>query len=247
MDVISTEDWEGIANVVSELWTYHDILLHRIVINHLLHGCKCTFEVKDCFSHNQMHTCFVLFSNIICAGQGHRSLISSESVSIMELRHTCSMLRSICFRNALRKSWWFLNTVIYLKRMGNRMTRVWLVAEWIVNIISCFSFFISSDKHSQLSSPRPTFRLPSVSIMTPQPWGSPKPMPPTVSRTTPIKPSSALADLPSPSSPKGLTETLIKDFEDKRVKLKLEENAVSEASFRKSKTKKIVHPKMKTV
>lgn len=82
-----------------------------------------------------------------------------------------------------------------------------------------------TDKSSQLSSPRPTFRLPSVSIMTPQPWGSPKPMSPTVSRTTPIKPLSALADLSSPSSQKGLTETLLKDFEDRRVNLKLEENA----------------------
>lgn len=82
-----------------------------------------------------------------------------------------------------------------------------------------------TDKSSQLSSPRPTFRLPSVSIMTPQPWGSPKPMSPTVSRTTPIKPLSALADLSSPSSQKGLTETLLKNFEDRRVKLKLEENA----------------------
>ncbi|XP_026130549.1 A-kinase anchor protein 2-like [Carassius auratus] len=82
-----------------------------------------------------------------------------------------------------------------------------------------------TDKSSQLSSPRPTFRLPSVSIMTPQPWGSPKPMSPTVSRTTPIKPLSALADLSSPSSQKGLTETLLKDFEDRRVQLKLEESA----------------------
>ncbi|XP_042590422.1 A-kinase anchor protein 2-like isoform X2 [Cyprinus carpio] len=82
-----------------------------------------------------------------------------------------------------------------------------------------------TDKSSQLSSPRPTFRLPSVSIMTPQPWGSLKPMSPTVSRTTPIKPLSAIADLSSPSSQKGLTETLLKDFEDRRVKLKLEESA----------------------
>ncbi|XP_043108119.1 mitotic interactor and substrate of PLK1 [Puntigrus tetrazona] len=82
-----------------------------------------------------------------------------------------------------------------------------------------------TDKSSQLSSPRPTFRLPSVSIMTPQPWGSPKAASPTVSRTTPIKPLSALADLSSPSSQKGLTETLLKDFEERRVKLKLEESA----------------------
>ncbi|XP_016150880.1 mitotic interactor and substrate of PLK1-like [Sinocyclocheilus grahami] len=81
------------------------------------------------------------------------------------------------------------------------------------------------DKSSQLSSPRLSFRLPSMSIMTPQPWGSPKPMSPNVSRVTSIKPLSALADPPSPSSQKGLTETLLKDFEDRRIKLKLEESA----------------------
>ncbi|XP_050978609.1 mitotic interactor and substrate of PLK1 [Labeo rohita] len=82
-----------------------------------------------------------------------------------------------------------------------------------------------TDKSPQLSSPRPSSRLPSVSMMTAQPWGSPKPMSPTVSRVTPIKPFSPHADLSSPSSQKGLTETLLKDFEDRRTKLKLEESA----------------------
>ncbi|KAK2874442.1 hypothetical protein Q8A67_021595 [Cirrhinus molitorella] len=82
-----------------------------------------------------------------------------------------------------------------------------------------------TDKSSQLSSPRPSSRLPSMSIMTAQPWGSPKPMSPTVSRVTPIKPFSSLSDLSSPSPQKGLTETLLKDFEDRRIKLKLEESA----------------------
>lgn len=82
-----------------------------------------------------------------------------------------------------------------------------------------------ADKSLQLSSQRPSSRLPSMSIMTPQPWGSPKPMSPTVSRVTPIKPLSTLADVSSPVSQKGLTETLLKDFEDRRVKLKLEESA----------------------
>ncbi|XP_026076807.1 mitotic interactor and substrate of PLK1 isoform X1 [Carassius auratus] len=83
----------------------------------------------------------------------------------------------------------------------------------------------TTDKGPQLSSTRPSFRLPSMSIMTPQPWGSPKPMSPTVSRAPPVKPLSALAELSSPSSQKGLTETLLKDFEDRRIKLKLEESA----------------------
>ncbi|XP_059385184.1 mitotic interactor and substrate of PLK1-like isoform X2 [Carassius carassius] len=82
-----------------------------------------------------------------------------------------------------------------------------------------------TDKSPQLSSTRPSFRLPSMSIMTPQPWGSPKPMSPTVSRAPPVKPLSTLAELSSPSSQKGLTETLLKDFEDRRIKLKLEESA----------------------
>ncbi|KAK7128008.1 hypothetical protein R3I93_020560 [Phoxinus phoxinus] len=82
-----------------------------------------------------------------------------------------------------------------------------------------------ADKSLQLSSQRSNSRLPSMSVMTPQPWGSPKPMSPTVSRVTPIKPLSTLADVSSPVSQKGLTETLLKDFEDRRVKLKLEESA----------------------
>ncbi|XP_051529394.1 mitotic interactor and substrate of PLK1-like isoform X2 [Myxocyprinus asiaticus] len=82
-----------------------------------------------------------------------------------------------------------------------------------------------ADKSPPLFSSRLSSRLPSVSIMTPQPWGSSKPMPPTPSCVTPIKPLSPLAEVPSPLSQKGLTETLMKDFEDRRVKLKLEESA----------------------
>ncbi|XP_077058975.1 mitotic interactor and substrate of PLK1 [Siphateles boraxobius] len=82
-----------------------------------------------------------------------------------------------------------------------------------------------ADKSLQLSSQRPSSRLPSMSIMTPQPWGSLKPMSPTVSRVTTMRPLSTLADVSSPVSHKGLTETLLKDFEDRRVKLKLEESA----------------------
>lgn len=81
------------------------------------------------------------------------------------------------------------------------------------------------DKGAQMSSPRLSSRLPCVSIMAPQPWGSTNPVSPTVSRVTPIKPSSPQADVSSPLSQKGLTETLLKDFKDRRVKLKLEESA----------------------
>nr|XP_055041030.1 uncharacterized protein misp isoform X1 [Misgurnus anguillicaudatus] len=86
----------------------------------------------------------------------------------------------------------------------------------------------NQDTSSRLSMPdkgsRLGFRLPSVSIMTPQPWGNLSPISP-VSRVTPIKPSGQHADVSSPLSQKGLTETLLKDFEDRRVKLKLEESA----------------------
>ncbi|KAI7795509.1 mitotic interactor and substrate of PLK1 isoform X2 [Triplophysa rosa] len=81
------------------------------------------------------------------------------------------------------------------------------------------------DKGTQLSSPRLSSRLPSVSMMSPQPWGSTNPVSPTVSRVTPTKPSSPQADVSSPLSQKGLTETLLKDFKDRRVKLQLEESA----------------------
>lgn len=80
----------------------------------------------------------------------------------------------------------------------------------------------NQDTSSRLSTPG--FRLPSVSIMTPQPWGNLTPTSP-VPRVTPIKPPNLHADVSSPLSQKGLTETLLKDFEDRRVKLKLEESA----------------------
>lgn len=119
-------------------------------------------------------------------------------------------------------------TVIQRKGMGKRMT---CLSRWMNHNHNLLFFFISLDKSLQLSSQRPSSRLPSMSIMTPQPWGSPKPMSPTFSRVTPIKPLSTLADVSSPVSQKGLTETLLKDFEDRRVKLKLEESAVSELSL----------------
>lgn len=93
----------------------------------------------------------------------------------------------------------------------------------------CFFVLIPPDKGPELSSPRLSSRLPSVSIMAPQPWGGTNPVSPTVSRVTPIRPSSPQGDVSSPLSQKGLTETLLKDFKDRRVKLKLEESAVSDS------------------
>ncbi|XP_056591463.1 uncharacterized protein misp isoform X2 [Triplophysa dalaica] len=93
-----------------------------------------------------------------------------------------------------------------------------------------FSRLSIQDKGPLLPSPRLSSRLPSVSMMSPQPWGSTNPVSPTVSRVTPIKPSSLQADVSSPLSQKGLTETLLKDFKDRRVKLHMEESAVVEAT-----------------
>ncbi|XP_045061279.1 mitotic interactor and substrate of PLK1 isoform X1 [Coregonus clupeaformis] len=78
------------------------------------------------------------------------------------------------------------------------------------------------------ASIRPTARLPSFSIVTAQPWGSQWPTSTVVSRVAPLLPASPWAEMGgSPGTPtqKGFTETLLEDFEERRVKLKLEENA----------------------
>ncbi|XP_005156021.3 mitotic interactor and substrate of PLK1 isoform X2 [Danio rerio] len=95
---------------------------------------------------------------------------------------------------------------------------------WSLATSSVFQLSMA-DKSQQMSSPLQNSRLPSMSIITPQPWGNQKPMSPTVSLITPIKPLSAPVDMLSPTSQKGLTETLLKDFEDRKIKLKLEESA----------------------
>ncbi|KAM9479671.1 mitotic interactor and substrate of PLK1 isoform 5-T7 [Salvelinus alpinus] len=65
-------------------------------------------------------------------------------------------------------------------------------------------------------------------LVTAQPWGYPRPTSPVVSRVTPLLPASPWAEMGgSPGTPtqKGLTETLLEDFEERRIKLKLEDNA----------------------
>ncbi|KAF4083467.1 hypothetical protein AMELA_G00141680 [Ameiurus melas] len=68
------------------------------------------------------------------------------------------------------------------------------------------------------SVPGPRSRL--SSILTAQPWSGPKPTTPAVHKAVPTLPSSPLT-----SSHKGLTKTLLDDFEERRVRLKLDESS----------------------
>ncbi|XP_029284065.1 mitotic interactor and substrate of PLK1 [Cottoperca gobio] len=98
--------------------------------------------------------------------------------------------------------------------------------------VSQFYPALNTDKPVSVSSPRPFVRLPSISFITAQPWSSsssPPHLPPPSSSPPPHLPVSHSFRPVSPSSPmkaplRGLTETLLQDFEERRVKVKLEES-----------------------
>ncbi|XP_062411722.1 uncharacterized protein misp isoform X2 [Sardina pilchardus] len=95
----------------------------------------------------------------------------------------------------------------------------------------------STDKALHTPSPRPYGRLPSISMVTAQPWGNQKPVSVAMARVPPLvlppsgrlerlRSSDALAPPLTPTSPpRGLTHTLLEGFEEHRAKLKMEENA----------------------
>uniref|UniRef100_A0AAY4ENQ8 A-kinase anchor protein 2 C-terminal domain-containing protein n=2 Tax=Denticeps clupeoides TaxID=299321 RepID=A0AAY4ENQ8_9TELE len=79
----------------------------------------------------------------------------------------------------------------------------------------------ASDKFSHDDSPHLPSRLPSVSIVTAQPWGNQKPSSPGLPRVSALTGSEGVG---TPAQ-KGLTETLLEDFEERRARLRLEESA----------------------
>lgn len=85
--------------------------------------------------------------------------------------------------------------------------------------ISQFYPPVNTDKPGSLSlsSPRLPVRQPSLSFVTAQPWTSSPP--PHPSSTSPVRVWSASL------ATRGLTETLLQDFEERRVKLTLEETS----------------------
>lgn len=83
---------------------------------------------------------------------------------------------------------------------------------------SSYSWNADPTPVTSTSVPGPRSRL--SSIMTAQPWSGPKPTTPAVHKAVPTLPSSPLT-----SSHKGLTKTLLDDFEERRVRLKLDESS----------------------
>ncbi|XP_019132536.2 mitotic interactor and substrate of PLK1 isoform X2 [Larimichthys crocea] len=102
------------------------------------------------------------------------------------------------------------------------------------------------------SSPRPFIRQPSITLITAQPWtsscrpssgppphssSSPPPLfssssppPPFSSSPPPLSSSSPAAVRSIPLRLRGLSETLLQDFEERRIQLRLEESAVVEST-----------------
>ncbi|XP_036442907.1 mitotic interactor and substrate of PLK1 [Colossoma macropomum] len=81
---------------------------------------------------------------------------------------------------------------------------------------------------TRISLAGPSSRLPSVSIMAAQPWSSPKLASPAIPRAIPTvlaSPRPEASSTPSSTSHKGLTETLLEDFEERRIRQKLEESS----------------------
>ncbi|XP_061096547.1 uncharacterized protein misp isoform X1 [Conger conger] len=92
------------------------------------------------------------------------------------------------------------------------------------------SSILTPDKRIKVSaSPSPSahlpMRLPSVSMMTPQPWVSNRQASPALPRVSPLTPQGSGPEAGGSATQKGLTETLLEDFEERRAKLKLEESS----------------------
>ncbi|XP_018601316.1 mitotic interactor and substrate of PLK1 [Scleropages formosus] len=85
------------------------------------------------------------------------------------------------------------------------------------------------EKVTDWSTPVPSPRLvpgfPSVSIVTAQPWSSPRLNSSTLTQFAALKPQTVRSETGVSRAQKGLTETLLDDFEERRVRMKIGENA----------------------
>ncbi|XP_036411087.1 mitotic interactor and substrate of PLK1 [Megalops cyprinoides] len=88
---------------------------------------------------------------------------------------------------------------------------------------------LTPDKTTIRASPSPSphvaTRLPSVYIMTAQPWTTPRQDSPSLPRVLPLMQQSTRGDAGGVTPQKGLTETLLEDFEERRTKQKLDESS----------------------